>query len=1074
MSDTTYAFPASFAQQRLWFADRLVPGNPFYNLHTEIPIPSRVDRDAMARTLRTIVDRHETLRTSFDDEGGTPVQVVHPAVHLEVEFVDLHDLPAPARSAAVRTMSAEHAGRPFDLRRAPLLRTALLQLADDDFVLLITIHHIVSDGWSLGVLMREIQEIYGAYVQGRACPLEPLAIQYADFAIWQREWLQGAELETQLAYWRERLADLPALELPTDRRRPRLATFTGSSVLFRLPDGIREAATELGRTHGVTLFMFLLAGFTALLHRYTGQSDIVIGSPIANRTRAELEGLIGFFVNTLVLRTRLDGDPDVIELLARVKETTLGAYRHQDLPFDQLVEDLQPERDPSRNPLVQVVFQLHNAPTLAVADASAMAPDAQFSRGVSAFDLVVNVWQTQWGLAARIDYSTELFDAITIERLAAHYGNLLASAVADPRTPLSALTLLDADEWRRIVVDLQTPPAGYPRDACIHELFDQCAEQTPHACALASGNDTMTYSELRARAERVADGIASLPDGGPGIVAICIERSFDMVAGLLGILKAGCAYLALDEDMPANRLRLLARHAGLTHILCCERSVAALGESGCELVTLERLGARADGGTRRPRPHVTGENLAYVAYTSGSTGEPKGVCVPHRAVVRLVRQQTYVAFSPRHVFFQCSPLSFDASTFEIWGSLLNGARLAIQEPGVATLDELGRSIERHGVTTLWLTSALFNQMVDSQMSRLTGVRQLLAGGDVLSAAHVRRALEAPGERVVVNGYGPTEGTTFTACERMERPSDVRDPVSIGRPLAGTQVYVLDNTGNPAPIGVAGELYIGGDGVAVGYLNASALTADRFVRDRFSNSGTRLYRTGDRVRWRHDGTLEFVGRVDRQVKLRGFRVEPGEVEAVLSRQAAVADAAVLVSGDGERRRLVAYVVAAASTTAAELRAYVERELPAFMVPSAFVLLESLPITDNGKVDTRQLERLDPLAERAADDAFVEPRSGLEIAIAAVWCEVLQRERVHVHANFFTELGGHSLLATQVASRLRERFDVELPLRSFFESPTIAQLASRLEELLVADISAMSDDEVNALLEPSALPGGPHVD
>lgn len=1062
MADQTYAFPTSFAQRRLWFIDQLVPGNPAYTLHCTVPLKFRLNIPQLRSALNEIVRRHDTLRTTFDVTDGEPLQIVHSEPDLPLPVTDLQEMDDSAKEAEVPRLAAEEAQRPFDLRKGPLIRTALLKLREDHYVLLLTLHHIVADGWSLGIFFNELKEIYGALIRGRPSPLPELPIQYADFAVWQRDRLRGEVLAEQLAYWRERLANLLVLQMPTDRRRPPVASFRGDSHIFRLPASLMAELKHLSRREGVTLFMTLLAAFKVLLCRYTGQEEIVIGSPIANRNRAEIEGLIGFFVNTLVLRTDLSGDPTFVEALARVREVTLGAYAHQDLPFEKLVEDLRPGRDLSRNPLFQVAFQIHNEPTIAVPVAGDAPVSPEVQRGTSNFDLLLDLWETPQGLMVRLNYSTDLFDAATMVRLAGHYRVLLEAIASNPQQCISELPLLTQQERRQLLYDWNDTAADYPRQACIHQLFEEWAARTPEATAVVFENERITYEQLNRRANRIARMLQARGVRADSLVGICLARSVELIAGLLGILKAGAAYVALDPDYPARRLALVIGDGGIMTVLTERRLAVLFDGTRVEAICLDDAAAIAGWDGANPSSDATAESLAYVAYTSGSTGAPKGVCVSHRAVARLVRQNNCVDFGPHEIFLQFSPIPFDASTFEIWGSLLNGARLVVHPAGSASLEELGRTIERHGVTTLWLTAGLFNQMVDHQAASLRGVRQLLAGGEALSAAHVKKALQVPGRRVLINGYGPTEATTFTCCHRMTDASRIGETVPIGKPIANTRVYILDSNLNPVPASIPGELYIGGDGLARGYLNCPELNAEKFVPDHLSgHPGQRLYRTGDLVRYGPDGAIEFLGRIDRQVKLRGFRVEPGEVEAVLLRHPSVRSVAVVAVGEGADKRLVAYVVLLGSeiNSSPELRSFLQDQLPAYMIPAQFVAVAEIPLTRHGKVD----ERLLPAPKRAgAADDTVAPSGEVEVALAQIWSEVLKLEGPDARANFFTDLGGHSLLATQVVSRIREAFGVELPLRRFFESPTVAELAMAVEELLIAEIEMMSEDQVQRLL------------
>ncbi|HWS56473.1 MAG TPA: amino acid adenylation domain-containing protein, partial [Pyrinomonadaceae bacterium] len=1004
----------------------------------------------LERAFGEVVRRHEVLRTVFATLDGGPVQLILPDCPLKLEVTDLSGLDDSRREAeATRLMKAE-AEQPFDLTKGPLLRAGLLRLAADEHVLLLTMHHIASDAWSLGVLVREAASLYEAFAAGSPSPLAELPMQYADYAVWQRRHLSGERLERQLAYWRQQLAGLgPALELPGAKPRPGPQTYRGGSVTFRVGREATEGLRGAGRAQGATLFMVLLAGFKALLSRYTGREDVAVGTAVAGRGRAELEGLIGFFVNTLVLRTDLAGDPTFSELVGRAREVCLGAYAHDEVPFERVVEELAPERNLSRTPLFQVMFTLQNAPAEELVFSDVRVEVLGASVEAAKFDITLEAREESDGLAFSITYNADIFGEQAARRMAEHYATLLAGAAADPSLPLSRLPLLTDAERRRLLVEFNDTAREYPRERTVHELFAEQARRTPEAVAVVCGEGRLSYRELDERSNRIAGRLRALGVGPETVVGICLGRSAELVSAALGVLKAGGAYLPLDPDYPAQRLGWMVADSDAAVVLTSGEEVERLREaelSGARVVNLDEAGAEVGArSAEAPGNVASAENLAYVIYTSGSTGRPKGVSVPHRGVVRLVKGADYVSVGAEDVFLQLAPFTFDASTFEIWGCLLNGARLVVMPPEKPTLEAIGQALRRQRVTTLWLTSGLFNQMVDERPEDLAGVRRMLAGGDVLSAPHARRFLRSAEGARLINGYGPTENTTFSCCCQRTKESEIGTSVPIGRPIANTQAYVLDARMEPVPVGVSGELYLGGDGLARGYLGRPALTAERFVPDPFGGAGSRLYRTGDVCRWGEEGELEFVGRADAQVKVRGFRVEPGEVEAALRRHAGVREAAVVARGEAaDRRRLVAYVIAregAEAFAADELREHLRRVLPEHMIPSAFVSLEQLPLTPNGKVDRKAL----PEPEFEAAAGHVAPRTPTEELLAGIWAEVLGVERVSVGDNFF-ELGGHSLLATRLASRVRELFKVELPLRALFEHPTVGELAGRVEEAL----------------------------
>jgi len=901
--------PLSFAQRRLWFLNLMEPDSSFYNMPQTIRMSGVLNIQALHQTLNAIAARHEILRTTFAMVDGSPVQVIAPTISVPLPVIDLSELPEAQREAEMLYLATEEAQRSFDLTRGPLLRAKLLWLGADEHILLLTLHHIIGDGWSFSVLIRELMALYEAFLTGKPSLLPELTIQYADFTVWQRQWLRGELHDRQLSYWEKQLDGLPQLELPTDRPRPTVQSFRGARQPFALSASLTKKLKTLSRQESATLFMTLLAAFQTLLARYTGQEDIVVGSPIANRNRAEIEGLIGFLVNTLALRTDLSGNPTFRELLGRVREVALGAYTHQDLPFEKLVEELQPERNLSHNPLFQVMFALQNAPSSTLELEGLTLHSLEIDRGIARFDLTLFIWEQAETLHGTVEYSTDLFDAATIRRMLGHFQVLLEGIVAHPDQHLSALPLLTDAERHQLLVEWNNTRTDYPKDQCVHELFEAQARKSPEAVAVIFEDEQMTYDELNRRANQLAHYLRWQGVGPEVRVGIALERSIEMVVGLLGILKAGGAYVPLDPAYPAERLRFMLADAEVPVLVTQASLVKSLPEHGAAVVCLdadwERIAKQSE---ENVTSRVGAENLAYVIYTSGSTGQPKGVAVMHRSVVRLIKETNYVHLASNEVFLQFAPISFDASTFELWGCLLNGARLVVFSAHTPSLEELGRALRRYQVTTLWLTAGLFHQMVGDHLEGLRGVRQLLAGGDVLSVPHVERVLQELRECRLINGYGPTENTTFTCCYTITSADGIRGSVPIGRPIANTQVYVLDQHMNPVPIGVAGELYIGGDGLARCYLNRPDLTAEKFIADPFSEEPeARLYNTGDLVRYLPDSNIEFLGRIDHQVKIRGFRIELEEIETVLAVHPAVEQAVVLAREDepGDKR-LVAYV------------------------------------------------------------------------------------------------------------------------------------------------------------------------
>jgi len=1050
------AAPLSHAQRQLWVLERMQPGTALYAVARPLLVQGPLDAAALERALDALRARHEALRTTFAEREGGPVQRVHPPVPVPLAVDDLSALPAEAREAETRRRVDADANTGFDLEAGPVFRARLLRLAEEEHVLLLCMHHIVSDGWSLGVLQHELGALYAAFVDGRPDPLAPLPLQYADFALWQDEWLRGERLERHLAFWRRALEGAPpALELPTDRPRPAVESHRGESARFNVSPELAERLRALGRAEGATLFHVLLAGLRLVLSRHAGQDEVVIGTPVANRGRTEVEPLIGFFVNMLPLLTAAPGDPTFRALVAAERETALAAFGHQELPFDRLVEELRLPRDPGRNPVFQAVMTLQNArmelPELPGCQVTPLFPRMESSQ----FDLVFDCYEADDGcLRLEVGWASDLFDPSTVHRIAGHWLQLLENAAAAPETRRSALAMDDAEERAFVVEACNRTRTAYDRDATVHRLFERRAAETPNAVAVEFGETRLTYAALDARAGRLARRLAAAGAGPETRVGVAMVRSVELVVALVAVLKTGAAYLPLDAEYPADRLAFMVADSGLSVLVVADELPAALaGFAG----TVVRAGAGFDEPGEEGEPFVSADvgalDLAYVTYTSGSTGTPKAVMMPHRGVIRLVRGTDYAELDAGETFLQLAPMAFDPSLLEIWGALTNGGRLVVAPPHQPTLREIGALIEEKGVSTLWLSTGLFHRMVDEELEPLGRLRHLLAGGDVLSVAHVGRMVEAHPHVRMINGYGPTENATFSCCHTVE-PEDAAGPslpvgrpvarsrvsIPIGRPIANSTAYVVDRAGRPCPLGVPGELYAGGDGVARGYLGRPGLTAERFVPDPFAGEpGARLYRTGDRVRRRENGTLEFLGRIDQQVKVRGFRVEPGEVEAALKAHPTVGDAVVAARADGgAEKRLVAYVVArnGVAPDPAELRAMLAARLPAHLVPSAFVVLEAIPLTPNGKIDRRALP-----APEAGAEAHAEPRTPAEEMLAGIFATLLGVERVGAGDDFF-RLGGHSLLATQLASRIRRAFGVEVALRTVFEAPTVRALGAHL--------------------------------
>jgi amino acid adenylation domain-containing protein len=1052
--------PLSFSQERLWLIDQLEPGSPAYNLPLALRLTGELSPGLLARVFAEIVRRHEALRTTFATVSGRPVQVIAaPEVRTLrplLPLLDLTGLPAAPREEAALRLAREEARRPFDLRQGPLLRLALVRLEPRSHLLLLTMHHIVSDGWSLGVLLRELKTLFEAFAGGRPSPLPEPPVQYADFALWQRSWMRGEELDRQLSFWKRRLAGAPrVLELPTDRSRPPSRRRLGGLVPFALSAGRTAALQELARREGSTLFVLLLAAFQTLLHRWSGQEDLLVGTPVAGRRQEAVEGLIGCFINSLVLRGRFDPATPFRALLGRTWEETLGAFDHQDLPFERLVEELAPDRDGLVSPLFQVLFALQNTPLPAV-ELPGLTLRALPQDAGAKLDLSLTLQETAGGLAGSLEYDAALFDRSTAERLLARFATLLAGVAGDPGRPAGELPLLPAAERHQAVVEWNDTASFYPREAGLPELFSEVARRMPEAQALvAPDGEVWSYRRLDEESARLARRLRALGVVPETAVGLCLERSPELILGTLAILKAGGAYVPLDAGYPDERLAFMLADTGARVVLVHGPTRERMERLGLELIELGEKDIK-DSKDIKDEAHSSlesltslepfaslPESLAYVIYTSGSTGRPKGVAVPHRGVVRLVRETNYVRLGPGARTGHVANISFDAATYEIWGALLTGAAVVvIPREVVLSPADLAGWIRERGVTSMFLTSALFTRMSREVPDAFATMSELLVGGEAVDPAAARAVLAGRPPRRLLNGYGPTESTTFATWHPIREVAEGAASVPIGSPLANTTLYVLDRWQAVVPPGSPGELCIGGDGLARGYLNRPELTAERFVPHPWED-GERLYRTGDLVRQRPDGALDYLGRLDHQVKIRGFRIEPGEIEAVLAGHPDVRECAVLarqdeLRGPGETR-LVAYAVLhpGAKRPVSALRAWLQERLPEYMVPSAFVGLDALPLTPNGKLDRRALAALEP-GGAAGTAAQGPPADPVEELLAGIWTEVLQLPAVGVRDDFFA-LGGHSLLATQVASRVREVLGVDLPLRALFAAPTVEALA-----------------------------------
>ncbi len=1062
-SSEVFVFPTSFAQQRLWFLDRSIPGNTIYNVPTAIHLTGALNLTALEQTFNEIVRRHETLRTTLIVEDGQPLQAIAPSATIPLHVLDLQQLGAEERDVRTKRIINNELQHVFNLASGTLLRVTILALSETEHILLINMHHIICDDWSLGILIRELGTLYTAFTQDRSSPLLELPLQYADFAQWQREWLQGEVLNTQLAYWREQLNGISTLHLPTDKPRLPLQNYRGATQFLELPKLLTDRLKQLSQQAGVTLFMTLLAAFKTLIYRYTHQSDIAIGSPIANRNRSEIEGIIGFFVNTLVLRSDLAGNPTFRELLDRVREVTVGAYTHQDLPFEKLVEELHPERSLSHHPLFQVVFGFQNAP-MSPLELPGLVPSLiNIDYKTTRFDLELHLWKCgedfrssdggNWqdteGLRGIVVYNTDLFEPATIDRMLNHFKNLLLGIVANPDRQIANLPLLSEVELSRVMVEWNHTQVDKSQYKCIHQIFEARVRQYPDAIALNFASDRITYQELNSRSNQLARHLQKLGVGAEVLVGICIPQSIDTIVGLLAILKAGGAYVPLDPSYPQERLNFMLEDARVAVLLTQSNSIDRFQDFANPIVSIDNdweIIDREQADNLHCDPNS--DNLAYVIYTSGSTGQPKGVAVTHKAINRLVCNPNYIKLEPCDKVAQAANISFDAATFEIWGALLNGAELvAIDREVTLSPRELALQIRDRQIDVLFLTTALFQQIARDVPQAFATVKYLLFGGETVDVRWVNKIIEHGASQHLIHVYGPTENTTFSTYYDLNLSRSIAS-LPIGRPITNTQIYILDPHLHPLPIGVTGEIYLGGDGLAREYLNRLELTAQYFITDPFNcDANTRLYKTGDFARYLPDGNIEFLGRTDNLVKIRGFRIELSEIEAVLNRHPAVSENIVIVAENvPDDKHLVAYIVLDRQQMPTpeiySFRQFLKSKLPAYMVPTVYMFPESLPLTPNGKVDRAVLPTPDLMNYHDRD--YVAPRSQIEELLTEIWAKVLGKERIGIHDNFF-ESGGHSLLATQLMSRIRDTFQIDLPVRNLFESPTIAQLARHIDTM-----------------------------
>ena len=1040
--------PLSFSQQRLWFLQQLEGPSATYNIAAAIRLKGTLDVEALRQTIETIVARHEILRTVFVEERDQAVQRIVNASRWLLPVEDLSQLPADTRATLQKERIREAAQKPFDIAQGPLLRTSLLKLDSNEHVLLTTMHHIIGDGWSVRVLLREINAIYGALCRGETSPLPPLGIQYADFATWQRHYFDDKRLAPQIDYWRHQLGGVEVLELPTDHPRPPQMSYRGNYYQFSLPKPLIDGLNRLSQQHGATLFMTLLAAFKVLLARYSGQSDICVGSPIANRTRSDIEPLIGLFVNSLALRSHVDVQQSFIELLKRLQKTTLDAYANQDVPFERLVDVLGVARDTSHSPLFQVFFSLTNGEAernlqLHSLNAEFLPADIDSAK----FDLSLLATEYRDRLVCQLEYASDLFERDSIVRMALHFSELVAGIVSNPMTRIGRLPLLDRDETRQLLVEWNQTSRSYPHSTITTQIEAQVT-RTPDAIAVRCGQATLTYAQLAARANALAHALQQQGVVRGDRVGLCLPRSLDLITAVLAVLKCGAAYVPMDTGYPADRLQHMADNAGMKLLLTQSSLRERMPQHGGGTLAIDDIDL--DGGARPQPVETDADDLLYVVYTSGSTGLPKGAGVLHRNESNLLQWylREYGINGDDRVLV-ISAFGFDLTQKNLLGPLVAGACIVLPESDHYDHLEALNLIRTQQITLLNCAPSAFYPIVAAAQTpeHLHSLRVVLFGGEPIRMENLARWFEHSGYRAhIVNMYGPTECTDIAASYTVKRPQDfLTRAVPIGRPNDNVKLYVLDELKQPVPIGVVGELYIGGDGVGCGYINNDALTAEKFVSNPFQPG--LMYRTGDLVRYRlsrdgrANGDIEFVSRADGQVKVRGFRIELGEIEAQLNRHPDVSECVVTAVTGNTGAVLVAYAVGTFSDAGA-LQLFLRQSLPEYMVPSAIVPIERIPLTPNGKVDRKALPL--PDLSQIGRKPFVAPRNATESELCNIWQQLLDADNLGVHDNFF-EVGGHSLLATQLITRIRDRFALELPLKALFDMPTIAGLAELIQSL-----------------------------
>jgi amino acid adenylation domain-containing protein len=1046
--------PLSFNQESLLFMERLNPNTSTYNVYEAVRLTGELNFAALQQTFDSVAARHEALRTTFAEIDGQPQQIVAPPQPVPIQVINLSQSPIEKRESEAFGILNNEVNQPLNLQQCPLFKATLIKLSERENLLLVMMHHIISDGWSIGVFWKEFTHFYKSFSQGKKPDLPKLPIQFGDYSAWAREQLEK-DLIRQTEYWKQQLAGAPSLlELPTDRPRPAIQSPRGAQEISLFPANLRDELKKLSQQENATLFMTLLAAFNILLARYTGQEDLVVGSPIAGRNKTETENLIGYFVNTLALRNDLSGDPTFREILGRIKNTTLDAFSHQELPFEKIVAAVCPQRSLSYNPIFQVAFALQeNSESLLKIPGLEICP-VKLGSITSKFDLFLSAKESAGGLAVTVEYSTDLFEAATIQRLMRHYQNLLETLVANPNQRISEMSFLSDSELHQLLVEWNETTTEFP-NKCLGELFEIQAEKNSEQIAIVTNEGDISYKQLNERSNKIAHHLRRLGARPNSPIGIFMERSALMTTGILGILKSGGAYLPMDSSYPQTRLQHMIEDADVKVILTTKEKLSQLPKTQAKAICLdtdwEIFAAESE---ENPANVNQPTDLAYVIYTSGSTGKPKGTLIPHRAVNRLVFNTNYVQIDSADRIAHISNVSFDAATFELWGTLLHGARLVILNKDlVLSPKEFISELQTQKITTMFLTTALFNLLARENPNAFQTLKTVMFGGEACDPAAVRRVLENNPPERLLHVYGPTETTTFATWHHIQTVAEGAQTIPIGRPISNTTAYLVDSNFNPVPAGVPGEIFIGGDGLAQGYLNRPELSEEKFVSVPASkisifpqgeNQAVKLYRTGDIARYLPDGSIEFIGRKDHQIKLRGFRIELGEIESAINSHPAIKDAVIALKENENEKKLVAYYVSVegAAVSTADLREYLKQRLPDYMTPSIFFEVAELALNPNGKIDRHKLPSLEEISFETETE-ISSAKDELELKLTWIWQKVLGLQTIGVKDNFF-ELGGHSLLAVRLFSEIEKTFGCQLPLATLFKAPTIEQLAGLIRE------------------------------